>query len=117
MSARRQGSVVPAMVLILALATGCGGGGVEGSYYNTVTGDFAFELKGGRVYTANGEEDPNLKYEVRGDEVVLLPKDGAEEGRRAPPATGAGRRPEHGHAGQDQETVIAARFRLPRASR
>lgn len=80
MSARRQGSVVPAMVLILALATGCGGGGVEGSYYNTVTGDFAFELKGGRVYTANGEEDPNLKYEVRGDEVVLLPKDGAEEG-------------------------------------
>lgn len=64
-----------ASALALALLAGCGGaGGIEGRYFNTQSGDFAFELKNGKVYSFTGEEDPSLEYEVRGDKVVVRPR-------------------------------------------
>lgn len=49
-------------------------GGVDGRYYSTSSGAFAFELKGGRVLTEQGEVNPLLvSYTVRGDSVFILP--------------------------------------------
>lgn len=64
------------LLVLLLLTVACAGGGIEGRYFNAQSGDFAFELKGGKVYDFSGKEDPNLEYQVRGNEVVVRPKTG-----------------------------------------
>jgi hypothetical protein len=71
---------IPAVPLLLAaLLTGCGGGGVEGKYYNQA-GQFVLELKGGKVNMApGGLTMMNAAYEVRGDSIIIKdPSNGQE---------------------------------------
>ena len=56
---------------LLVLATACGGGGIEGRYYNSRTGEFAIELKDGKVVEAQGLPSGVLTYEVVGDSVFI----------------------------------------------
>ena len=69
----------PIRTLVLSLvlagaATACPSGGVDGKYYNTVTGAFAFELKDGKVLNQLGTPDAMLvAYTVRGDSVYIAP--------------------------------------------
>jgi hypothetical protein len=57
---------------LVALFAACGaGGGLEGRYYNSVTGEFALELKGGKVVEMQGAGGEQLTYEVRGDTVFI----------------------------------------------
>ena len=64
----------------LLLLAACGGGSIEGRYYNSVTGEFAMELKGGKVISMQGVEGENISYEVRGDSLYLLGAGGMMEG-------------------------------------
>jgi hypothetical protein len=60
------------MALLAILTTACaGGGGIEGKYYNSASGEFAMELKGGRVLTMQGQEGRTMTYEVKGDSLVI----------------------------------------------
>jgi hypothetical protein len=70
MSIGRRGPV-SSLALLAGLASACSKGGIEGKYYNTRSGEFAMELKGGRVVQAQGMEGSDLTYEVRGDSVIL----------------------------------------------
>jgi len=70
---------VGALCLPLLLATACGSG-IEGKYYNSVSGEYALELKGGKVTYAQGIlEGQNLVYEVRGDSLVIRPPQGGAD--------------------------------------
>ena len=71
MSFRRLREPAFTLALLAGLASACGSGGIEGKYYNTRSGEFAMELKGGRVVQAQGMEGSDLTYEVRGDSVIL----------------------------------------------
>jgi hypothetical protein len=62
---------VPTAVLFAALATACAGGGIEGKYYNSSSGEFAMELSGGKVLSMQGQEGRPMTYEVRGDSLVI----------------------------------------------
>lgn len=53
------------------LASACGSGGIDGKYYNSASGEFAMELKGGRVITMQGQEGRALTYAVKGDSLVI----------------------------------------------
>ena len=65
-----------ALAAVAVLACG-GGGGLEGKYYNSASGEFAMELRGGKVVTMQGQEDRSLTYEVKGDSLVIRdPKGG-----------------------------------------
>jgi len=66
----------PAFPLVLAgtllvLTAACTGNDLEGKYYNTQTGEYAMELKGGKVLLPEGSPAADLEYEVRGDSVFL----------------------------------------------
>jgi hypothetical protein len=62
----------PTLVLFVALTTACSsGGGIEGKYYNSTSGEFAMELKGGTVTSMQGQEGRPMTYEVRGDSLVI----------------------------------------------
>lgn len=66
---------------LLVLVAGCGGAsGLEGRYYNSVTGEFAMELKGGKVVEGQGMPSNELSYEVRGDTVFIREGQGMIEG-------------------------------------
>ena len=74
MSSRLPIRFLVASLLLAGVSAACGGGGIEGKYYNTSTGAFAFELKNGQVLDAEGQ--PGLMpmaYTVRGDSVFLAP--------------------------------------------
>ncbi|MGE0554038.1 MAG: hypothetical protein AB7R55_11465 [Gemmatimonadales bacterium] len=61
-----------AAVLLAATVTACGGGGgIEGKYYNSKSGEFAMELKAGKAINVQGLEGVTLSYEVKGDSLVL----------------------------------------------
>jgi len=45
--------------------------GVEGKYYNSGTGEYAMELKGGRVTWMQGQEGRAMTYAIRGDSLVI----------------------------------------------
>ncbi|MEO8448458.1 MAG: hypothetical protein ABI647_01635 [Gemmatimonadota bacterium] len=57
--------------LVAVLATGCSGGGVDGKYYNSVSGEFAMELAGGKVVSMQGQEGRPMTYEVKGDSLLI----------------------------------------------
>jgi hypothetical protein len=61
------------LVLLAALTTSCksGGGGIEGKYYNSASGEFAMELKGGKVVSMQGQEGQGMTYEVRSDSLII----------------------------------------------
>jgi hypothetical protein len=60
------------LLLVLGACGSSGVGNIEGKYYNTSTGDFALELKGGKVVSAQGlMQGMELAYRVRGDSLVL----------------------------------------------
>ena len=63
-----------AAFLLAGTGSGCSRGGIEGKYYNTSTGAFAFELKDGQVLNVEGNPGPlPMVYSVRGDSVFLAP--------------------------------------------
>ena len=45
--------------------------GVEGKYYNSASGEYAMELKGGKVTFMQGQEGRAMTYEVRGDSLII----------------------------------------------
>jgi hypothetical protein len=63
--------LAPTLVLIAALTTACTSGGIEGKYYNSQSGQFAMELKGGLVLSMQGQEGRPMTYEVKGDSLVI----------------------------------------------
>ncbi len=65
---------------LLVLAVGCGSSGLDGRYYNSVTGEFAMELKGGKVVEGQGMPSDQLTYQVRGDTVFIMEGKGLAEG-------------------------------------
>ena len=67
----RPAAALPFTVIAL-LGAGCGAGsGIEGKYYNSRSGEFALELKGGKVIEAQGLEGQELSYTVRGDSLII----------------------------------------------
>jgi hypothetical protein len=49
---------IPTLALSAALTTACAsGGGIEGKYYNSMSGEFAMELKGGKVVSMQGARE------------------------------------------------------------
>jgi hypothetical protein len=60
---------VPLAVLLSACASG--GGGIEGKYYNSRTGEFALELRNGKVVSMQGQEGRAMTYEVLGDSLFI----------------------------------------------
>jgi hypothetical protein len=68
---RRFRGPVLSLALLAGLASACTSRGIEGKYYNTGSGEFAMELKGGRVVQGQGMEGMEMTYEVRGDSVIL----------------------------------------------
>ena len=68
------------MLGLLVLAAGCGSSGLDGRYYNSVTGKFAMELKGGKVVEAQGMPSDPMTYQVRGDTVFIMEGKGMAEG-------------------------------------
>ncbi len=73
MSIRAPGPrFIAALTGFAVLVSACsGGGGIEGKYYNSRSGEFALELKGGKVLTMQGQEGRVMTYEVRGDSLVI----------------------------------------------
>jgi hypothetical protein len=68
----RGSRLTPTLALFAALAAGCSsGGGIEGKYYNSGSGEFAMELSGGKVLSMQGQEGRPMTYEVRGDSLVI----------------------------------------------
>jgi len=68
------------LTLLAATLAGCGGGGLEGRYYNAATGEFALELRGGKVVEGQGMPPGEMIYEVRGDTVWIVPSPGSTDG-------------------------------------
>lgn len=68
--ARSLSRPLTGLILALTLAA-CTPSGIEGKYYNTATGEFAMELKGGKVISMQGQESGDLTYEVKGDSLVI----------------------------------------------
>lgn len=63
---------VTSLTLLAILTTACsGGGGIDGKYYNSRSGEFAMELRGGKVLTLQGQEGRALTYEVKGDSLII----------------------------------------------
>jgi hypothetical protein len=61
-------------LLFAGAVAACSSGGVDGKYFNTVTGAFAFELKGGKVLDETGAVNPMfVNYTIRGDSVFIVP--------------------------------------------
>jgi hypothetical protein len=58
-------------VTVLGLAACSGGGGIDGKYYNNRSGEFAMELKNGKVISMQGQEGREMTYQVRGDSLVI----------------------------------------------
>jgi hypothetical protein len=74
MPSRHLARVFVASLILAGASAACGGGGIEGKYYNASTGAFAFELKDGQVLNAEGMPGPlPMIYTVRGDSVFLAP--------------------------------------------
>ena len=71
MPIRRPRGPVVSLALLAGLASACTSSGIEGKYYNARSGEFAMELKGGRVVQGQGMEGMEMTYEVRGDSVIL----------------------------------------------
>ena len=59
------------LLAVLMSACGSGGGGIDGKYYNSVSGEFAMELKGGKVVSMQGQEGRPMTYEVKGDSLII----------------------------------------------
>jgi hypothetical protein len=73
--------ILAVSLVLTGFATACSSVGIEGKYYNTTAGAFAFELKGGKVLNAQGAVDELLmKYTVRGDSLFIAPP-GVEAGQ------------------------------------
>lgn len=68
------------LTLVTTLLAGCGTGGLEGRYYNARTGEFALELRGGKVVEGQGIPPGEMIYEVRGDTVWIVPSPGSSDG-------------------------------------
>ena len=62
----RWASTVAALAVLA-----CSGGGIEGKYYNSMSGEFAMELRGGKVITMQGQEGRTMGYEVKGDSLII----------------------------------------------
>lgn len=74
MPIRRPSRTLVLSLLMAGAAVACSSGGVDGKYYNTATGAFAFELKGGKVLNQLGAPDMMLVgYTVRGDSLYIAP--------------------------------------------
>ena len=70
---RRSASPVAAFLVMVAAGTSAcsSGSGIEGKYYNSNSGEFAMELKGGKVLSMQGQNEQGMTYEVRGDSLVI----------------------------------------------
>lgn len=66
----RRSAILAALVLVTAACTS-GGGGIEGKYYNSTSGEFAMELSRGKVVSMQGQEGREMTYDVRGDSLVI----------------------------------------------
>ncbi len=73
MSVRILGARAAAPLALAALiTTACTPSGVDGKYYNAQTGEFAMELKGGKVLSMQGmDSGASLTYDVKGDSVII----------------------------------------------
>ena len=76
MPARSLGPRLAACLAFVAVCTtacssGGLGGGIDGKYYNSVSGEFAMELKDGQVLTMQGQEGRPMTYEVKGDSLII----------------------------------------------
>lgn len=58
------------LALLAVLATACSSA-IEGKYYNSNSGEFAMELKGGKVVSMQGMGGRVMTYEIRGDSLVI----------------------------------------------
>jgi hypothetical protein len=67
-----------AVLTLLALLGGaCStGGGVDGKYYNSRSGEYAMELRGGKVVYMQGQEGRAMTYQIRGDSLVITDPQG-----------------------------------------
>jgi len=79
MSTPRRRAPLGALLVLPLLLFACASG-IEGKYYNSSSGEYALELKGGKVTYAQGMlEGQDLVYEVRGDSLVIRPPQGDAE--------------------------------------
>ena len=60
-------------LVLAALLPACepGGGGIDGKYFNSRSGEFALELQGGKVLAMQGQEGRAMTYAIRGDSLVI----------------------------------------------
>lgn len=60
------------LALLTAVTAACASAsGIEGKYDNSASGEYAMELKGGKVTFMQGQEGRALTYQVRGDSLVI----------------------------------------------
>lgn len=77
----KTGAIAGLALLLAGAVSACGGaGGLEGRYYNARTGEFALELRGGKVVEGQGMQPGEMIYEVRGDTVWVVPTPGSSDG-------------------------------------
>ncbi len=68
---RLSAGFAPTLMVLAALAAACSSSSIDGKYYNSMSGEFAMELEGGKVIEMQGMEGRDLTYEVRGDSLVI----------------------------------------------
>jgi hypothetical protein len=71
MPLRRLGSRLALALLGVSSSACSSGSGIEGKYYNSASGEYALELKGGKVTYMQGQEGRAATYEVRGDSLFI----------------------------------------------
>ena len=71
MSVRSLGNRLVFTSMFALSAGACGGGSVDGKYYNAASGEFAMELKDGKVVSMQGMDGAAMTYNVKGDSVVI----------------------------------------------
>jgi hypothetical protein len=75
-SARGRLRALALALAVSAVAAACGSGAIDGKYYNSQSGEYALELKGGKVTWIQGIGDVDMTYEVKGDSLVITDADG-----------------------------------------
>lgn len=81
MSSRFHTGMRTVAVLMGILAAGCSSGSsVEGKYYNSASGEFALELRGGKVVSMQGQNTGSMTYEVKADSLVIHDPQGITDG-------------------------------------
>ncbi len=57
--------------LVAGTLTACRGNSLDGKYYSSASGEFAMELKHGKVLAMQGQPGSQMTYEVRADSLIL----------------------------------------------